>query len=83
MTKVCYICNKKFQDKFADNKKYCKVIDHCYYTGDSHSICNLKFSIPKYIHVVFCNELFYDYYFIIKEIAKKFEGKLSWLVENT
>ena len=53
--KVCYTCRKKFKDKFADNKKYRKVRDHCHYTGEyrgvsrsaSHSICNLKYSIPK------------------------------------
>ena len=32
-------------------KKYCKIRDHCYYTGAywgaMHSICNLKYSVPK------------------------------------
>ena len=45
--KNCYICKEKFEDK------YCKVRDHCHYTGeyrgDAHSICNLKCSVPKKI----------------------------------
>ena len=28
-TKICYICGKKFEDKYANNKKYHKVRDHC------------------------------------------------------
>ena len=32
--KICYICNEKFEDKYAKDKKYCKVKDHCHYTGE-------------------------------------------------
>ena len=39
------------------NKKYCKVRDHCHYTGEyrgsAHSICNLKYSVHKRIPIVF------------------------------
>ena len=59
-------------------KKYCKLRDHCHYTGEcrgaAHSICNLKLSVPKEIPIVFHNESNYDYHFIIKELAKEFEG---------
>ena len=34
-----------------NRKKFCKVRDHCNYTGEyrgaAHSICKLKYSIPK------------------------------------
>ena len=45
--KICHICKKKFEKKYMRDKKYCKVRDHCHYTG--HSICNLKHSVPKKI----------------------------------
>ena len=49
-SKICYICEEKFEDKHATNKKYCKVRDHCHYSGEyrgaAHSICNLKYSVP-------------------------------------
>ena len=69
--KICYICKEKFEDKYVKNKKYCKVRDHCHYTGEyrgaAHSICNLKYSLPKKIHIAFDNGSNYDYQFIIKE----------------
>ena len=49
--KICYICQEKFENKYLKVKKNCKVRDHCYYTGEyrgaAHSICNLKYSVPK------------------------------------
>ena len=46
-------------------------------------ICNLKYSIPKEIPVVFHNGSNYDSHFIIKELAKDFEEKFNCLGENT
>ena len=50
--------------------KYRKVRDHIYFTrgyrGAAHSICNLKYSVPKNISIVFHNGYNYDYHFIIK-----------------
>ena len=47
--KICYI----FKDKHIKDKKYCKVRDHCHYTGEyrgaAHNISNLKYSTPKKI----------------------------------
>ena len=44
--KICYICHKKFENKYLKDKKYHIFIDHCYYTGEYrgavYSICNLK-----------------------------------------
>ena len=31
-TKICYICEEKFEDKYTNDKKYCKVRDNCPYT---------------------------------------------------
>ena len=49
--KICYICKEKFENKHMKHKKYRKVRDHCHYTceyrGAMHSICNLKYSVPK------------------------------------
>ena len=59
-----------------NTKKYCKVRDHCHYTGEyrgaAHSLCDLKYSIPKQITIIFHNESNYDYCFIIKELAEEF-----------
>ena len=62
------------------DKKYRKVRDHCHYTGEYrgtvHTICNLKYSVPKKIPIVFRNESNYDYNFIIKELAEEFQNNL-------
>ena len=56
-------------------KKDWKVRDHFHYTGEYrgalHYICNLKYSVPEGIHIVFHNGSNYDYHFIIKEIAEE------------
>ena len=81
--KVCYICEKEF----STDKKYCKVRDHCHYTGQyrgaAHSICNLRYQIPKEIPVVFHNGSTYDYHFIIKQLPREFKGYFHCLGENT
>ena len=77
---VCYICKKGFGTD-DDNKKYHKGhIDrvHFQYTGKfrgaAHNICNLRYKTPKEISIVLHNGSEYDYHFIIKELAKEFEG---------
>ena len=68
-------------------KKYYKVKDHCCYTGKyrgaSHSSCSLKYRIQKEIPVVFHSGSINDYHFIIKELAKEFDGSFECLGENT
>ena len=88
--KVCHICKKEFStDKNDKNtfKIYPKVRDHCHYTGKfrgaAHSICNLRYKTPKEIPVVFHNGSTYDYHFIIKQLAKEFDGQFECLGENT
>ena len=47
----------KFKHKYTNDKNNCTVKDHCDYTNENrgvvHRICNLKYSIPKEIPVVF------------------------------
>ena len=87
--KNCYICKKEFcTDK--NNKEFKnmqKVRDHCHYTGiqrgAAHSSCNLRYKITKEIPIVFHNGFTYDYHFIIKQLAKEFNGNFECLGENT
>ena len=49
----------------------------------THSICNLRYKISKEISVAFHDVSTYDYHFIIKELAKEFEGQFECLGQNT
>ena len=53
------------------------------YRGAAHSICNLRYKIPKEIPVVFHNGSTYDYHFIIKQLAREFKGNFECIGENT
>ena len=68
-------------------KKYCKVRDHCHYTGKfggaAQGIYNLRYKIPREIPVVFHYGSTYDYHFIIKQLVIEFECNLDCLGENT
>ena len=72
--------------KFSTNKLYNKVRDYCHYTGKyrgaAHSIYNLRYRAPKKISVVFHNGSTYDNHFIIKQLAKEFDGQFECLGEN-
>ena len=61
--------------------------DHCHYTGKyrgaAHNFCNLRYKIPKEIPIVFHSGSTYDCHFIIKELAKEFDGNFECLGENT
>ena len=54
MQKSVIFLNKKIENKYMKDKKYRKVWDHCHYTGkyigDAHSICNLKYIVPKKLY---------------------------------
>ena len=77
-----YICKKEFSTD-DENKRYHKVRDHCHYTGEfrgaAQNSCNLRYKTPKEIPVVFHNGSTYDYHFIIKHLAKEFEGQFECL----
>ena len=74
--KICYIYKEKFEKKYLEDKKYRNVRDHCYYTGKNrgaaHSICNLKYSVPKKNSVNFQ-----------KESVEEFKKQFTCLKENT
>ena len=65
-----------------ENQNYCIVRDHCHYIrecrGATHSICNLKYSVPKKVSIAFDNGSNYDYRFIIERLAEEF-GKTIFL----
>ena len=62
----CHICFKELGEN--------KVRDHCHYSGlyrgATHTMCNLRYKIPKYIPVVFHNLAGYDAHLFIRELAK-------------
>ena len=49
----------------------------------AHSICNLRYKVPKEIPIVFHNGSSYDCHFIMKQSAKEFKGQFEYLGENT
>ena len=70
------------------DSKYHIVIDHYHYTGQYrsavHIICNLKYSVPKKIHIAIRKGSKYDYHFIKKELAEELKKKqFICLGENT
>ena len=69
------------------DKKCRKAIDHYRYTGEyrgaAHSICNLKYSVPKKIPIVFHNRSNYGYHFIMNELAEELQKQFPCLGENT
>ena len=81
MEKLFYDENEK-----SEFKLYHKVRDHCHYAGKyrgaAHSICNLKYKVPKEISVVIHNAGF-DTHFIIKQLAEEFDSQFECIGENT
>ena len=53
------------------------------YRDAAQSICNLMFNMPNETPLVFHNSSNYDYHFIIKELASKFEGQFECLGHST
>ena len=79
-SKICYICKEKIENKYLNDKNYCKVRDQYHigeYRSTVHSICHFTYSVPKKIGSN------YDYHFIIKELAEEFKKQFTFLGENT
>ena len=66
--------------------KYRTVRELCNYTGRyrgaARNICILRYKTLKEIPIVFHNDSTYDYHFIIKELAKEFDGQFECLGET-
>ena len=81
--KLCYICIEKIKDKHAKDRKlsYSQgLLSLCRHSA--HSICDLKYSVPKKIPIAFHNGSNYDCHFAIKEL-EKFKKQFTCLGENT
>ena len=69
------------EDKYANNKKFRIIRDNCHYTDEyavaAHSICNLKYNIPKEVTVIFYNGSNYDHNFFMNELAEELEGQFT------
>ena len=78
--KIFYICKEKLENKYIIDKKYCKDREYCNYAGEyrgaAHSICNLKYCVPKKIPVAFHNGSYYNYHFITKNQQKRLKESL-------
>ena len=62
-----------------------KIKDHCHYAGKfigaTHSICNLKYKVPKEIPVIIHNTS-YDTHFMLNQLAIEFKGELNCIGDN-
>ena len=67
------------------SKKIRKVRDHFDYKGEyrgaAHRICNLKYSVPKKIAIVFHNGSNYGYHSIIKQFFKNYLFRRLFIVQ--
>ena len=76
--KAYYVCGKRFLKKFAKDKNYQKIRDHCHfagkYRGAAHSIFHLRFNVSN-LKLVFHKGSNYD-------LASKFEVKLKCFGQN-
>ena len=87
---VCFLCGEEFCNDKSNTKEYkkrCKVRDHCHFIGRycvaAHDVCNSCYKVSKTIPVVFHKGSMYDHHFIIKQLAKDFNGYFNCIGENT
>ena len=81
---ICHICERGIP-KEGDDPRFKKVRDHCHLTGKfrgaAHSMCNLKYRLPKFYPVIFHNLSGYDSHLFIKNLGKS-EGKIDCIPNN-
>ena len=81
---ICHICERGIP-KEGDDPRFKKVRDHCHLTGKfrgaAHSMCNLKYRLPKFYPVIFHNLSGYDSHLFIKKLGKS-EGKIDCIPNN-
>ena len=74
---LCHICNEELHKD--------RVRDHCHlsgkFRGAAHEICNLKYTIPKFIPVIFHNLSGYDSHLFIKTLGN-IKGDISCIPNN-
>ena len=77
----CYACDEEFDN----SKEYCKVRDHCHYTGKYrgalHSKCNLRLKRTKTIPVFAHNLNGYDSHLFVKRLAHT-QGDVNCIPRN-
>ena len=80
----CHICENGIS-KEGDDPRFKKVRDHCHLTGKfrgaAHSMCNLKYRLPKFYPVIFHNLSGYDSHLFIKNLGKS-EGYIDCIPNN-
>ena len=81
---ICHICESGIP-KVCDDPRFKKVRDHCHLTGKfrgaAHSMCNLKYRLPKFYPVIFHNLSGYDSHLFIKNLGKS-EGYIDCIPNN-
>ena len=94
LMKIKKWCKKKFcldenneKDENENDekiKKYQSGKDHYSgkFRGAAHSICNLRYKVPKNIPIVIHNGSIYDYDFIINQLTEEFNGEFDCIGEN-
>ena len=79
--KIC-VCDEKFVEK---SKEFCKVRDHCHYTGKYrgalHSKCNLQLKRSRSIPVFAHNLTGYDSHLFVKRLADT-KGDVNCIPRN-
>lgn len=79
-TSCCTFCEERFRDGELKENDYCHFTGKC--NGTIHTKCSSKWQHDTTIPVVFHNLTDYDSHFIIKNLAKDFEGRIDVLARS-